>query len=612
LTIFSTLNSPLKRKFLQLIGVLTLFFGLCPFVRAEEHEVNKVKISSFVLDSLHKKAVLACQREEYSEMARLAMEGLRLSVKERKLPIRLKLYLVLAEAQRALSLQRQSTSTLRQTLRDFSKSQNMSWVYNRLAAAHYELSEYSTATHYLNCSLATLPEGGDTLPHTGMTYALIGAIAVEQNEPEKGLLSLKKAYTLIADADSTELDMVLHKIGRAYAALGQFNGAVVALQEGLHHATKVRNTSHEIILRAELADVFYWKQEYRNAARELRRLERLRNIYNEGEEKKLLSDTQARFNTRQRNIELARVTAEAKASLAKIRLLQFTIGAGGVLLLLMLGTLMLFIRLRNKSIKQQRRLQRQKTRITEQKAELERLNLTKDTLISVISHDVRGPVSSLRAGMELAIQGYLSEQDIQKILRGLAQSSLMTEQLLNDILVWAKSQMQGLKAECEPLFLRATAGSVMEQIAPEADAAFVKLSLEGEPLVALADDGMLRVVLRNLLSNALKNTPAGGQIRLYCELDPSGTKAQLRIEDTGKGIKQDRLAELLDVHAAVANMRKGTSNGLGLILARDFMEAQSGGLTLRSDPGQGTHATIWLPLATVQADKGLPLTMATR
>lgn len=226
--------------------------------------------------------------------------------------------------------------------------------------------------------------------------------------------------------------------------------------------------------------------------------------------------------------------------------------------------------------------------IHQQNLQLEEVNNVKDKLFSVVSHDIRGPLSSLHLALTLAKSGTLSNDEFQKITTGLETRLAQTTEFIDNLLQWAKLQMKGEKYEPDRLNLTDLAQETVRLLESECRDKKITLknTLQGE-LDAYADLNMIRSVLRNLLTNAIKFTRAEGTVTLSAyRVD---TKIIISVADTGVGIparNRERLFTIGSITTQGTRQEKGT--GLGLLLCKEFIEKHGGKIWFESEDGKGT------------------------
>jgi signal transduction histidine kinase len=232
--------------------------------------------------------------------------------------------------------------------------------------------------------------------------------------------------------------------------------------------------------------------------------------------------------------------------------------------------------------------------------ELQTLINTKNKFFSIISHDLRGPLSSYNQLSKIIIDTYddLSKDEIKKHLINLEQSSGHIYNLLENLLTWSRMETKDLIAEPDHLEISKIISEEIERFKTEAERKKVSISYsDGVPANAFSDEYMTRSVVRNLLSNALKFTPENGMIDV--KLKESADNIEVSVKDSGIGIKETDKPYIFNIGHKVS--RPGTNNekgaGLGLTLCKDFIEMNKGSIEFKSDEGKGTEFTFTLPKA---------------
>ncbi len=251
--------------------------------------------------------------------------------------------------------------------------------------------------------------------------------------------------------------------------------------------------------------------------------------------------------------------------------------------------------------KLQRQLQEQNRQLQQQKDELAELNTSKDKFFSIISHDLRTPLTSLLTYTRFATQRFetLSHTELQSMLEDLSNTSENLYALLENLLEWAQIQRGMITYHAETcdlhhLVLKNT--TLFEHAARQKHITLLS-KLPNNHLTAYADTRVVDVVLRNLLSNAIKFTPEHGQVEIGSACNEESI--ELSISDTGSGLSQTDLANLFLIGQSTRH--PGTAGevgtGLGLILCKELLQANGGRIRASSELGQGATFTIRLPVA---------------
>jgi signal transduction histidine kinase len=237
--------------------------------------------------------------------------------------------------------------------------------------------------------------------------------------------------------------------------------------------------------------------------------------------------------------------------------------------------------------------------LTEQNERLREADRLKDEFVALISHDLRTPLTSITGYIELALEDDLSD-DVRGYLQVVARNAERLLALVNDLLFVARLQAGEMSLEPGEVDLAKVVSDGVRSMEPRAAAKGVTLTsaVEAVPTVN-ADRGRVLQLLDNLVSNAIKFTPAGGSV--HVSLGRAGDRVALEVTDSGIGIApadQRRLFERF-FRAENAVERQVPGTGLGLYISRVIADAHQGKLTVRSELDRGSTFRLELPLAVV-------------
>lgn len=229
--------------------------------------------------------------------------------------------------------------------------------------------------------------------------------------------------------------------------------------------------------------------------------------------------------------------------------------------------------------------------------ELSQLNTLKDRLFSIIAHDLRGPLLNLQEVMQLVNANVLDEEERESMLQTLGQNVDQSVSMLQNLLSWAQSQQEGERLKLSSFKMADLANEVYSSLKP----IFEKKSLQfqmniNEEAYVFADREMIQIVMRNLISNAIKFTEAGGQIEVACHANEE--HCRISVSDNGIGMSPQVLEKLQHseiVSELGTDQEEGT--GLGLMLCRDFIQKNGGDLVIQSKEGEGSTFSFELPVA---------------
>ncbi|WP_165825368.1 tetratricopeptide repeat-containing sensor histidine kinase [Pedobacter yonginense] len=246
--------------------------------------------------------------------------------------------------------------------------------------------------------------------------------------------------------------------------------------------------------------------------------------------------------------------------------------------------------------------QRKTTRLNKiinlQKRELEQLSRVKDRIFSVVSHDMRTPVNSLISFIQMLEDGNIEQEKLSRYAASLKNNLTYTSTMMENLLNWAASQMQGFNPYLEELNVQETADEVINTLKQHASQKniIVNNHIEKDTYCS-ADLNMLSLVLRNLISNAIKFTPNGGSVTI--DTERANGYLNVKVSDTGVGMSPAQINHFnkpgylgSGVSTLGTNKEKGT--GLGLLLCRTFISLMDGKIAVNAAYKQGSQFIISL------------------
>jgi PAS domain S-box-containing protein len=233
----------------------------------------------------------------------------------------------------------------------------------------------------------------------------------------------------------------------------------------------------------------------------------------------------------------------------------------------------------------------------------EEANRAKSAFLAAMSHELRTPLNAIGGYvqlLEMGIHGPVTDAQLEA-LRKVARSQRHLLRLINEVLNLAKIEAGGVHYDIRRVVLREIVDSVLPMVEPQMSERGLSYEVDVPPDLAVqADRDKAEQVLLNLLGNALKFTPRGGQVRIEGRRDgPSSPGVRLSVEDTGIGIPADRLEQVFEpfVQVSTDQARRAEGTGLGLAISRDLARGMGGDLTARSEVGRGSTFTLELPAA---------------
>jgi signal transduction histidine kinase len=246
---------------------------------------------------------------------------------------------------------------------------------------------------------------------------------------------------------------------------------------------------------------------------------------------------------------------------------------------------------------------RKNIEIENQSLVLKHSNATKDKLFSIISHDLRGPVHQLRQILNMMEAGYISAEEFQsRLVPDLRERVSYVASLTDNLLHWARGQMQGIQVKSSVFNLKDVVVENVNLLSAQAANKGVRLSdIVASDFEVYADMDMIRLVLRNLMSNAVKFTPPNGSIEVSAKVNLHHVIVSVR--DNGMGLSPEDTEMILRKDYFTRTGTAGEKgSGLGLMLCREFIEKNKGTFMIESVPGVGSKFSFSVPLNILQSE----------
>jgi signal transduction histidine kinase len=442
---------------------------------------------------------------------------------------------------------------------------NISLSLSDIGEVHELKGEYALALSYYHKAQEYGKKKKSEPPYLFPNYLRLANFYIREKKLDS-LLYYQALAEQAAEASNVERnkEKSLKLKAEAYAALGQYKEAYEHFYKffHLHDSLHSRENQNRLLVLEELNEIKHKK-------REQNLLEREKSIAEQDLRKQQLI------------IIIFSVFVIVTGSLAYV-----------------------YYRLHRRQLHINRSLKEQKDRNTEitaklaqQKEELEHTNRIKDKLFSVISHDLRSPINSLTATLMLMKMDALSPEEWKKLSEQIVFDLKQSTFLLENLLSWAKSQMQGFQINKTEFVINDVVSENVDLISGQAKQKSIELSIEEElPLRVFADIDSARLVLRNLLTNAVKFTNPNGKVKV--EIKKRENFAEISVIDNGVGFSEnisDALFGKVITSTQGTGKEKGT--GLGLLLSKEFVEKNGGKLTFKSEKDVGSVFTFTLPLA---------------
>jgi len=468
-------------------------------------------------------------------------------------------------------------------------------TYRDLGQPDSARRQYETALRLLTPT-SDPDVAGNIHAELGMVLGQLGHLPEARRHARRALAS----YAQSADLDGRcqayffagEVELQARSFGPAQAYLRQAYRLAVQLENKDRYEPIFRQ------LATAEARLGHFAEAYRLRDRAAGLLDSAHNTAGQ----QAMATMEARYQNHDKQRQIGLLNAENRlrtAQAAAQRRSLYAALAGVAALLLGLGLIGFLLRQRQRAAAllatQNEVLAALNQRLNGSNAQLAEANRAKAQLFSIVSHDLRAPVSNLFQLLELTQTAphLLDEATRQQQTAHLRQSARDLLDTMEELLAWSKDQLDGLEPVPENLALAPLLAELTALYAPLAQRKNIELITACPPGLHLrTDPNFLRVILRNLVQNALKFTPADGQVRIEAETEPNPAgRITLRVADTGPGLSPAQLAQLLAPAGsaeAAPPPSADPAHGLGLRLTQEFVAKLGGELRAQSEPGAGT------------------------
>jgi signal transduction histidine kinase len=442
----------------------------------------------------------------------------------------------------------QALENIENVLKIHSESESKDGIlntYKHLGQINYYMGNYTLAEDYLNKALIIKKEIGDLTSRPGI-YEYMGLCLIKRGRVEEGFNNIHKGLeqAILNNQKKFELD-IYSKLVEIHSGLGDYEKAIFYQNKQI----EIQN-----LILSGAAGI---------------KMEQLQGIY----------------EIDIKNSQIAELEKQNEISSLKIkhdRTIQIIMIIGILLAFFISVIIFLFynkIRLKNHALNE--------------------ANATKDKLFSIIAHDLRGPIGTVFGLSEYLVEEIKNNNLLtaKKFASLIHQNLNDTYNLLNDLLDWARSQLQKIEFNPRHLVLFVVINEVKNLLSVQAEKKNISLKINVEKShQALADGEMLKTILRNLISNAIKFSNANGEITIFTKINDNFI--ELSVRDNGVGIAPNALKNLFYLESNISTPgtsgEKGT--GLGLILVKDFVEKNGGEIWVESEVQRGSIFSFTLPI----------------
>ena len=383
--------------------------------------------------------------------------------------------------------------------------------------------------------------------------------------------------------------------GLVYIEQGKYDEAMRSINRSLSLANQSNARTLEIRGYQTLSSLYELRQDYRNSLASYKQFKQLEDsLFSQDMQEKLLRD-QIRFETEDKDTEIAALNEERNLKDDQIKRQEFVRNILVVVMALSVILLATVYRSGQRRRQINTLLLRHQQEMETRSEELERLNQVKDKFFSIISHDLRSPINALAGLLDLLDKGAVKPEELSKHIHELKSRFNHTRTLLNNLLDWTLLQMDKLNLQATRIDLHKLVDENIELLGSVPNKHIRLHNHVPENTIGYADSNTVNLVIRNLMTNAIKFTNDGGEVAIGSE--DLGNEWLITVTDNGVGMNAEVLKILFDKTAPYTT--RGTANekgtGLGLILCKEFVEKNGGRITVESEVGKGSKFSFTIP-----------------
>lgn len=453
------------------------------------------------------------------------------------------------------------------------QSANTAYFYNNIGSIYGSQHKFDLALIYLKKGLEL---GSNPLYADARISPLmnIGNIYAERGEWEKAMKNYKEALALARAIGSKDQEnKLLQSLGNVESLLKGKTSQ--PLQDALAMAQETGNRGLQVSIMKDMANVAHGLKNFEEEAMWLRRERMLSDSLFSLEKDKEIANLQSRYELNKSNRELTAIKEAHKVNEQKKQMIVLL----AAVLAASLATVLLFLL---RSAKLNKKLQLRET-------ELEKANATKDRLFSIIGHDLRGPIASIPALLNI-YKSEDTEEDTKKfILNGIEENAEALLETLERLLNWGNLQIKGNVINKTIVSMDETMDNIVRLLS--VTAANKNISIVNNlpaNVNVYADENHIKFVLRNLVSNAVKFTRSGGVVEIMGE-KYSNEYYLFSVRDNGVGMDKEKLEDIFEPYNTSA---KGTAaetgTSIGLMLCREFIRLNGGDIWAESETDKGS------------------------
>ena len=481
---------------------------------------------------------------------------------------------------------------------EIGEKRNSAITIGNIATIYDEQEDLELALKYYQKSLETFEEIGFK-SGIANSFINIGSLYTKQGHYSKSLDFYKKALKISKEIDDkNSISASLGKIALLYNRTGDFDTAIKYAKESLDISKKIGSLKWQKFAYKHLSDAYQGVGNYKTALEYKDLWIDIKDSIFNTEKIKTIADIQTRYE----NEKYEKQIIQQKAELEKQKTQRDTLIIAFVLMIIFaLIVLSLYRQKRTANIllaKQKNKIEATNLILEEQKHELEQANATKNKFFSIIAHDMLSPFNAILGVSRILLEDHteINNKERHYLIEAVLNSSESAYELFENLLEWSKTQTDNIILHPKTYDINLLLSGPISYIKNSAKEKNIEIINTVNTVFTLfVDIDMLRTILRNLNSNAVKFTPEGGKITIGAW--QTETETFFSVGDSGVGMSIEKQKIIFDItkktNTLGTNRERGT--GLGLILCKEFVEKHGGKLWVESEVNKGSKFIFNIP-----------------
>jgi signal transduction histidine kinase len=468
-----------------------------------------------------------------------------------------------------------------------------------------EQKNYDSALIFANTGITLFQKFNDSI-NTSVLYSRKARIFFERGKFKESEPYIEKALLIDSLVKNRRgLGVAYFQAAQVARSLGQTNKAIGLLKHSLRISNELNNLSNKIRISNLLSSIYIQNHQLDQAIKQLELAGTYKDSLYNLDKIGHVQEMERVYEMSKKDQAILLLEGQNLLEKQKSKSSNIMLLASFVVTILLIALSYFFWRLReyqrgvNKelAIKNQE-IELQNEEIQSQSESLHELNQLKSKLLSVISHDLRGPVNNLHSLLDMVSKKIMTPEEFIQLSEKLKSNVSVTQSTLENLLNWSLGQMEGIKTETTSFNINAVVEGTVRLLKEVAERKRITITIESKlPISVKADTNQVQLILRNLINNAIKFSNRNSAVIISINQEEFFCK--VTIQDTGTGMTELEVAKILEKNEYFTkvgtDLEKGT--GLGLLLCKDFIKRNGGEFLITSKPHQGTDVSFTLPLS---------------